>query len=156
MTSAYDNAPPEVKRMLAAMTGTATPKPRKADRVREKKFLKRAAMGTSEPKQRDMKEQRFQSAVEAKARQLGWYPWHCHDPMRSGAGFPDLVLFKERTIWAELKVYYDNGRANRLSGVQETFHSMLKDAGQEVYVWYDDKDGWLEIIRVLSNGRLTA
>ena len=153
------NDVPSVAQQLATMTGTAQPKPKKADRLREKKHKQRAAIGLSKPKERDQKEQRFQAGVEAKARQLGWYPWHCHDPMRSGAGFPDLVLIrvegtKRRLIWAELKVYYDSGKANVLSGVQERFIQILRDAGQEVYVWYDDTDGWIEIIRVLSEDRL--
>src|SRR4051812_1065249 len=95
---------PSVAKQLTAM-GLALPKPRKADRLREAKHLKRAAIGDSPVKQRDQKEQRFQAGVEAEARRLGWYPWHCHDPMRSGAGFPDLVMFKDRAVWAELKVY---------------------------------------------------
>ena len=100
----------------------------------------------------------FQEAVIDMARKdYAWtHVYHTYRSDRSERGFPDLVLFKERTIWAELKVYYDNGRANTLSGVQERFHDMLRDAGQEVYVWMDDEEGWIEIIRVLSNGRLTA
>lgn len=144
---------PSVAEQLRAM-GNALPHPQKQERAGPTP-IKRTPFGEGKTKERDQKERRFQSRVEAKARRLGWYPWHCHDPQRSGAGFPDLALFKDRIVWAELKVYYDNGRANRLSGVQERFHDMLRAAGGEVYVWYDDDDGWAEIVRVLSDGRLS-
>lgn len=47
-----------------------------------------------------------------------------------GAGFPDLVLIRDRVIFAELKS--DRGR---LSDVQRRWIAGLTDAGAEVHVW---------------------
>lgn len=101
------------------------------------------------------KEAAFQRAVEDFARTLGWYDWHVRNARQSKAGFPDLMLVKDRVVWMELKVYYDNGRAGKVMGEQERFQKMLRDAGQEVYVVYDDDDGWAVIKEVLSDGRLS-
>ena len=101
------------------------------------------------------KEAAFQRAVEGFARTLGWYDWHVRNARQSKAGFPDLMLVKDRVVWMELKVYYDNGKAGVVHGEQVRFHEMLRAAGQEVYVVYDDDDGWEIIKRVLSDGRLT-
>lgn len=101
------------------------------------------------------KEAAFQRAVEDFARTLGWYDWHVRNARQSKAGFPDLMLVKDRVVWMELKVYYDNGKAGRVMQEQERFHEMLRAAGQEVYVVYDDEDGWELITRVLSDGRIT-
>jgi hypothetical protein len=101
------------------------------------------------------KEAAFQRAVEDFAQTLGWFCFHLYNARQSKAGFPDLMLVKDRVVWIELKVYYDNGRAGRVMQEQARFHDMLRAAGQEVYVIYDDDDGWAEITRVLSDGRLT-
>lgn len=100
-------------------------------------------------------EKQFQSQVEQFALTLGWFPFHINLPMRSQAGFPDLMLLKDRVVWIELKAYHANGKAGRVMPEQETFHTMLREAGQEVYVIFDDDDGWAVIKRVLSDGRLT-
>ena len=102
------------------------------------------------------KEAAFQRAVEEKAQMLGWFPFHIALPMRSPAGFPDLLLVKDRLEWFELKVFYENGRAGKVSGVQERFHDMLRGAGQSVHVVYDDDEGWAVIMSVLSDERLTV
>lgn len=47
-----------------------------------------------------------------------------------GAGFPDLVLVRERVIWAELKS--ENGKQ---TNEQVDWYTWLQDADQEVYVW---------------------
>lgn len=47
-----------------------------------------------------------------------------------GEGFPDLVLVRERVVWAELKT--DKGR---LRPEQKTWIDVLRAAGAEVYVW---------------------
>ena len=114
-----------------------------------------SALSSVKTRQRVQREKAFQAEVERKAQMLGWYTWHCYDPRRSGKGFPDLLLLKDRALWFELKAYYDNGRAGRVMPEQTNFHQMLRDAGQEVYVFFDDEDGWREIMRLLSDGRLT-
>lgn len=104
---------------------------------------------------RRRKEAAFQRAVEDFAQKLQWYVWHNYDARRSGKGFPDLMCVKDRIVFLELKVYYDNGRAGRVMPEQENFHAMLSLAGAECYVVYDDEDGWKQIAEVLSDGRLT-
>lgn len=47
-----------------------------------------------------------------------------------GAGFPDLVLVRERVIWAELKT--DKGKE---SNDQIDWKDALMNADQEFYVW---------------------
>ena len=60
-----------------------------------------------------------------------------------GAGFPDLVLVRERIIFAELKS--DKGK---LSDAQREWFSALGKAGQEAYCWrpYD----WNGIVEILT------
>ena len=47
-----------------------------------------------------------------------------------GKGFPDLVLVRERVIYAELKA-----AAGALRPDQRVWRQALEDAGCEVYVW---------------------
>lgn len=60
-----------------------------------------------------------------------------------GKGFLDLVLVRERVIWAECKV----GR-NQLTPEQRVWYEALKAAGQEVYIWYPKH--FDEITRILA------
>ena len=64
----------------------------------------------------------------ATLRRWTWY--HTHDSRRSPAGFPDLVLVRDRVIYAELKT--DKGR---LTTNQLAWQRILAAAGAEVYVW---------------------
>lgn len=61
-----------------------------------------------------------------------------------GAGFPDLVLVRERVVYAEIKVGYKKPTAE-----QDTWLRLLALAGAEVYVW-NPKD-WDEIESVLGS-----
>ncbi len=95
--------------------------------------------------QRAMSEAKFQTIVLQIARLNGWKAAHFRKvrvqrpngsvyyatPVAAdGAGFVDLVLVRERLIFAELKT---------MSGVvepdQEAWHERLRKAGQTVYVW---------------------
>lgn len=53
-----------------------------------------------------------------------------------GAGFPDLILVRDRVVWAEIKV----GR-NKLSEAQERWRTALNGIA-EFHVWREDD--WLE------------
>jgi hypothetical protein len=98
-------------------------------------------------------EEEFQRAVMAYARAHGWAVWHFHDSRRQAgkrfvgdrdaAGFPDLVLARERIVYAELK-----GAAGRLTARQEHALTLLAVAGGEVYVWRPAD--WPEIERILG------
>ena len=74
-------------------------------------------------------EEEFQQALFAFALPLFWRCYHTRDSRRSQPGFPDLVLVRERVIWAELK--FGN---NATTQSQEDWLSALRAAGQEVYV----------------------
>lgn len=77
-----------------------------------------------------VREADFQEQVVQLAELLGWVCWHDNDPRRNAAGFPDLVLVRDRVIFAELKT-----QRGRLTGAQRVFLARLADAGAEVHVW---------------------
>ena len=60
-----------------------------------------------------------------------------------GRGFPDLVLVRERVVFAELKT-----KRGRLSDHQRQWRELLLAAGAEVYVWRPDD--WDQILEVLG------
>jgi len=96
------------------------------------------------PPSRAMSEKALQTCVIDTARILGWRVAHFRSvpvkrgprvvwetPVQAdGAGFPDLVLVRERVLWLELKV-----GANTLSQSQAEWARALRDAGEEFYVW---------------------
>lgn len=60
-----------------------------------------------------------------------------------GAGFTDLVLVRERVVWAEIK-----SETGVLSATQKLWRDWLLKAGQEWYCWFP-KD-WDKIQEVLK------
>ncbi len=85
----------------------------------------------------------FLPAVRDLAQLHGWLDWHHLRSKGTRPGWPDLVLLRPpRLIFAELKV-----PPNKLSPSQEVCTGMLRDSGQEVYVWTPDQ--WSEIERIL-------
>lgn len=98
-------------------------------------------------------EAQFTNQVLEYAKLRGWRsahfrPAHTTKGWRTavqgdGKGFPDLVLVRERIVWAELKV-----GNNRLSPQQRAWVNALVAAGEEVYVW--KPNDWAEIEEVLS------
>ena len=85
----------------------------------------------------------WQAEVERLAALRGWICWHDHDSRRNDAGFPDLLLIRERVVWIECK-----SRGGRLSLHQVGFLAALRDAGQEVYLMRpSDLD---KLLRVLA------
>jgi len=98
----------------------------------------------------------FQRAVLAFANLHGWRTAHFRPGLNrrgqwqtavqgDGAGFPDLVLVRERVVWAELKS--DRGK---VSAEQQEWINALCRAGQEVYVWRPTPGDWEEIEMVLG------
>lgn len=82
------------------------------------------------PPRLDCTEKAFQADVVRLAESLGWEWYHTHDSRRSPSGFPDLVLVRERAVYAELKA-----ESGTLSAEQTHWLNRLKAAGQEAYVW---------------------
>ena len=91
-----------------------------------------------------LSEKNFLKQVIDLAHLHGWVCAHFRTSMNQrgqyltavsadGAGFPDLVLVRERVIFAELKA-----KGGKLSGAQRQWHALLTTANQEVYTWYPD------------------
>lgn len=93
-----------------------------------------------------MKEVDLEDAVIDAAHRLGWYVAHFspvpisrgettiwRTPFKAdGKGFPDLVLVRQKVIYAELKIH---GR--KLSEEQLEWARKLTAASVEVYLWTD-------------------
>lgn len=91
----------------------------------------------------DILEKEIQSAILDIARLFGWRVYHTFDSRKSEAGFPDLVLVRDRVIYAEVK---RDGQRPRPSQID--WLNALSRAGAEVYVWTEsDYD---EVASVLS------
>ena len=74
----------------------------------------------------------FQSRILRLGRQHGWLCYHTRDSRGSAEGFPDLVMVRERIIFAELKT-----RTGKLTAEQERWLTMLSTTQSrvEVYCW---------------------
>lgn len=79
---------------------------------------------------RHSSEQAWMRQVIDAARLLGWHVYHTFDSRHSTPGFPDLVLVRDRVIFAELKV-----ATGKVSHHQRRWLELLRRAGQETYVW---------------------
>jgi hypothetical protein len=88
-------------------------------------------------------EDQWQRQVTDLATALGWTYFHTHDSRRSPKGFPDLVLARERVIFAELK-------REREEPTQEQilWFYTLRDAGAEWYLWRPSD--WPKVELILS------
>lgn len=90
-----------------------------------------------------MLEREWQTRVVELARMMGWAHYHTHDSRRSIKGFPDLVLVRDRVVYAELKA-----QKGRLSPEQKDWVQKLSGAGAEVYIWRpSDWDDVLETLK---------
>ena len=88
-----------------------------------------------------MKESELQGAIIEMAQFFGWLVAHFRTSLDvhgnyqtavagDGSGFPDLVLVRERIIFAELKV----GK-NKLSAAQEAWRDAILTAGGNWVEW---------------------
>lgn len=77
-----------------------------------------------------LSEEEFQAEVIRLANGHGWDHYHTRDSRRSVRGFPDLVLVRERVVFAELKAA--DGKVSR---DQRRWLGLLAKAGAEVYEW---------------------
>lgn len=88
-------------------------------------------------------EAEFQRQVVELAKLRGFKVYHTYNAQRSEAGLPDLLLVRERVLWAELK--RESGKVS--SEQLEWIHALIA-ALQEVYVWRPSD--WPQIQEVLA------
>ena len=67
------------------------------------------------------------------AATFGWRHYHTYRSRKSPSGFPDLVLVRDRVIFAELKS--DVGKPTK---DQQAWFDALQLAGAEAYLWRPD------------------
>lgn len=89
------------------------------------------------------RERTWQATVERWARARGWWAYHTNDSRRSEPGFPDLVMIRERVVYAELK-----RRGESLRPEQVMVLGLLRGAGAEAYAWWPDDEA--EVLEVLE------
>jgi len=127
-----EELPPALRRQAEAALGLASvAKPPPADR---------SPSSTTGP---DVAEAAWQATVIRIGREAGWWAYHTHDSRRSERGFPDLVLVRERVIFAELK-----RRGAQLRKEQALVIGLLRGAGAEVYVWWPADEA--DVRRILA------
>lgn len=110
-------------------------------------------MGRGVVSTKPLTEREWQAQVIDLARSTGWLVRHFSDSRRQvrpgvhvgdrlAAGVPDLLLIRERVVWAELKT--DRGK---LRPAQEVVIAALEAAGAEVHVWRPrDIDAVVEVL----------
>jgi hypothetical protein len=100
-----------------------------------------------------MTEDDFLRTVIDLARLTGWKVFHARAAMTGkgwrtpvqgdGAGFPDLVLVRERVLFAELK-----SAKGKLSDAQQAWRDIILAAGGEHYIWRPSEWDWVtEILK---------
>ena len=80
-----------------------------------------------------LSEKQFQSLVLELAATFGFRWYHTYRSRKSPTGFPDLVLVRDRVIFAELKS--DTGKPTK---DQQAWLDALTLAGAEAYLWRPD------------------
>ncbi|MEN6521910.1 MAG: VRR-NUC domain-containing protein [Armatimonadota bacterium] len=105
-----------------------------------------------------IKEDPFQQQVIDLAHYLGWIVAHFKPALSQsgrwmtpvqadGKGFPDLVIVRERVIYAELK-----SDKKKPTDDQQKWINALRLSGEEVYVWRPrDWDEIREVLRSRKN-----
>jgi len=91
----------------------------------------------------ELTEREFDQQITDLATTLGYMRYHTYRSKHSPAGFPDLVLVRERVIFAELK-----SEKGQPTSDQQHWLDKLKAAGAEVYLWRpSDLPGIMDILR---------
>jgi len=88
-------------------------------------------------------EAEFQQQIIDTARLLGWRCYHTFDSRRSEAGFPDLVLVRDRVVHLEVK-----SETGRLSPEQADWIAAINAAGGTALVVRPSM--WEEIVASLK------
>ena len=98
-------------------------------------------MRTAKPP--EITERVWQSQLTGLAKTLHWRVYHTFLSRWSDAGFPDLVLIRERVIYCECK-----RESGKLSPPQVEWREALLAAGAEWYCWRpSDWDVAVEVLQ---------
>lgn len=96
------------------------------------------------PPREDVTEAEFQQLIVDLARWAGWRTYHTHDSRRSDAGWPDLVLARNRVLlFRELKA-----RRGRMTDDQRDWGCTLLRTGASWAVWRPED--WELILSTLT------
>lgn len=77
----------------------------------------------------ELSEKEFDAQVADLAKATGWHRYHTYRSTKSPAGFPDLVLVRERVVYIELK-----SESGKLSKAQAQWILWLLEAAAEVVI----------------------
>lgn len=91
----------------------------------------------------ELSEEDFQARIIERAKETGWKHYHTNNSRKSVPNFPDLVLWKTRVVFAEVKKETGEPTAGQLTTMEE-----LKAAGAEVYLWRPSD--WKTILTILN------
>lgn len=75
-------------------------------------------------------ERAFMADVIREAKNRSWRVYHTHDSRKSTPGFPDLVLVRDRVIFAELKT-----ATGRVEPAQQEWLDAITHAGVTSALW---------------------
>lgn len=94
---------------------------------------------------KNISEKAWQRLIIDTAQKCGWMCFHTYDSRKTtGKGFPDLVMVKDRVVWAELKT-----QRGRLTADQKRWRYALLAAGEEYHLWRPSD--WRIVQIVLAN-----
>lgn len=88
-------------------------------------------------------EKSAQAMIVELATLRRWRSYHTFDSRKSSAGFPDLVLLRDRVVYAELKRVGEKPSKDQVEWLDE-----LARVGCEVYLW--TIDDLVEISRIVG------
>jgi hypothetical protein len=87
-----------------------------------------------EKEQAAMSEKEFTDRIRRTAQMFGWMGYHTYNSRRSTAGFPDLVMIRERWIvYAELKTM--KGRTSKHQDIWLQSLQDVSDYADHMWVW---------------------
>lgn len=82
-------------------------------------------------------ETEFQTWIIAVAKEHGWLAYHPHDPRKSAAGFPDLVIARvgEAPIFLELKTMIGAASEDQVAWLRATRGTLVRPIHAEWVEW---------------------
>jgi len=88
-------------------------------------------------------EKDFRQQILDLAELCGWKCYFTWNSIHSPAGFPDLILVREKIIFAEIK-----SEKGKLSDAQKEWRDALENTGGEYYCW--KPSDWETMVGILK------